>query len=225
MSLKNVVKRRTHKERHQPARRARHGLLEKHKDYVLRAKDYNRKKKQLVELQRKARDRNPDEFAFGMIKSKTINGVHHTPRHVFTNEEVLAMKEVDLPYVLRKLAVEQRKLHSLREELGLFQKTQPSKIHFIDSSDDESGHSETRDEDTTPSQTNSTEDSLDEISVNPIDHKKQELLELEESVRKLKLMARELHLQRELMKNSKAKKKVKGPYDLPVYKWDKERSK
>ena len=42
-SLQNAIKRRTHKERAQPAARAKFGLLEKHKDYVERAKDFHRK--------------------------------------------------------------------------------------------------------------------------------------------------------------------------------------
>jgi hypothetical protein len=44
-SLKNAISRRTHKERAQPAARKKFGLLEKHKDYVVRAKDFHRKEK------------------------------------------------------------------------------------------------------------------------------------------------------------------------------------
>ena len=40
-------------------------------DYSLRAKDYNEKKKRLQILRQKAADRNPDEFHFEMISSKT----------------------------------------------------------------------------------------------------------------------------------------------------------
>jgi len=47
------------------------GLLEKHKDYVERAKDFNRKKKTISSLRQKALFKNPDEFYFAMTKSKT----------------------------------------------------------------------------------------------------------------------------------------------------------
>lgn len=43
-SLRNAVKRREHRERAQPAERRRLGILEKHKDYVQRAKNFNRKR-------------------------------------------------------------------------------------------------------------------------------------------------------------------------------------
>ncbi|KAK7914332.1 hypothetical protein PG985_012035 [Apiospora marii] len=66
-SMRNAVQRRNHKERSQPADRKKFGLLEKHKDYSLRAKDFNKKKAQLKSLKRKAEDKNEDEFYHGMI--------------------------------------------------------------------------------------------------------------------------------------------------------------
>ncbi|KAF4445668.1 hypothetical protein F53441_10617 [Fusarium austroafricanum] len=69
-SMRNAVARRPHRERAQPLERKRLGLLEKHKDYSLRAKDFNKKKKQLKNLKDKAAERNEDEFYFGMMSRK-----------------------------------------------------------------------------------------------------------------------------------------------------------
>ncbi|KAJ5627649.1 Small-subunit processomeUtp11 [Penicillium lividum] len=66
-SMRNAVQRRNHKERAQLQGREKWGILEKHKDYSLRAKDYNAKKSKIKRLEEKARDRNPDEFHFGMM--------------------------------------------------------------------------------------------------------------------------------------------------------------
>ena len=75
-SLRNAVQRRPYRERAQPKARERLGLLEKHKDYVLRAKDYNTKQARIKSLREKAAARNPEEFYFGMVKARTKNGVH-----------------------------------------------------------------------------------------------------------------------------------------------------
>ena len=75
-SLRNATKRITHKERAQPSSRKKFGLLEKHKDYVIRAKDYHKKQDYLSILKKKAADRNPDEFYFHMHNSQVSNGVH-----------------------------------------------------------------------------------------------------------------------------------------------------
>ncbi|KAL9620488.1 MAG: hypothetical protein Q9160_004957 [Pyrenula sp. 1 TL-2023] len=76
-TLRNAAPRRPHKERSQPSSRSKWGLLEKHKDYSLRARDYNLKQRKLSILQSKARDRNPDEFAFGMLRTDTARQGHH----------------------------------------------------------------------------------------------------------------------------------------------------
>lgn len=70
-SLRNSLHRRNHKERSQLAHRSRLGILEKHKDYVLRARDFHSKKDRITRLRQKAADRNKDEFYYGMTRQKT----------------------------------------------------------------------------------------------------------------------------------------------------------
>ena len=91
-SLKNAAKatQRTHKERHQPSLRSELGLLEKKKDYKLRAKDFNEKKVTLKRLRKKALNKNPDEFYFHMVNSKTEGGVHKEKK----TEETLTPEQV-----------------------------------------------------------------------------------------------------------------------------------
>ncbi|XP_052309491.1 probable U3 small nucleolar RNA-associated protein 11 [Populus trichocarpa] len=100
-SLKNAIPRRAHKER---ANEEKIGLLEKHKDYVDRAKAFHKKKEALRRLKEKAASRNPDEFYFGMIKSRTVGGVHRpqTEANKYSQEELMLMKTQDTGYVLQK---------------------------------------------------------------------------------------------------------------------------
>jgi U3 small nucleolar RNA-associated protein 11 len=70
-AFKNAVQRREHYERSQPSGRAKLGLLEKHKDYVKRARNFHEKEKRITSLKRKAEGRNPDEFYFKMNNTST----------------------------------------------------------------------------------------------------------------------------------------------------------
>jgi hypothetical protein len=101
------VHRRNHKERAQPLARAKLGLLEKKKDYVLRARDYKSKKERLKRLREKAAFRNKDEFYWGMIKAKTQGGVHVQERsssNTLGVDEVKLLKSQDAGYVRLAIA-------------------------------------------------------------------------------------------------------------------------
>lgn len=122
-SLRNAVQRRNHKERAQPTERKKWGLLEKHKDYSLRAADHNAKKLKLKTLQQKASERNEDEFYFGMMSSSTDRGVKRARRgeensgggKVLAVETVRLMKTQDEGY-LRTVLQSTRRLRGRVEE-------------------------------------------------------------------------------------------------------------
>ncbi|XP_073067225.1 probable U3 small nucleolar RNA-associated protein 11 [Primulina eburnea] len=113
-SLRNAIPRKAHKERAQHLRR-KFGLLEKHKDYVIRARAYHQKEQTLLKLKEKAALRNPDKFYFKMIKTKTVGGVHkpESQANKYTNEELMLMKTQDIGYILQKLQTEKKKIERL----------------------------------------------------------------------------------------------------------------
>lgn len=119
-SLRNAVHRRNHKERSQPVGRAKLGLLEKHKDYVLRAKDHHKKRDMLKRLSEKAAMRNKDEFYFGMINSSTRNGVHQhaRPTEQLDNDVVALLKTQDVGYIRASLIAEKKRVKGLVERIA-----------------------------------------------------------------------------------------------------------
>ncbi|CAL5351668.1 unnamed protein product [Camellia sinensis] len=137
-SLRNAVYRRAHKERSQPQSRKKYGLLEKHKDYVVRAKAFHKKEDALRKLKEKAAFRNPDEFYFKMIKTKTVDGVHkpESQANKYTQEELMLMKTQDKGYVLQKLQSEKNKIEKLTAVLQSLD-NQPSTRHIFYAEDRE----------------------------------------------------------------------------------------
>lgn len=126
-SLRNAIQRRNHKERAQPLERSKWGLLEKHKDYSLRAKDHNEKRKRLKILREKAADRNPDEFHFGMMSARMKDGkkIGDRGNKTLSSDTVKLLKTQDAGYlrtVLQKTRKERERLEmeiQIDEEEGL----------------------------------------------------------------------------------------------------------
>uniref|UniRef100_A0A803XME7 Probable U3 small nucleolar RNA-associated protein 11 n=1 Tax=Meleagris gallopavo TaxID=9103 RepID=A0A803XME7_MELGA len=126
---------RQHRERAQPACRKKLGLLEKKQDYRLRAQDYHKKQNALRALQKKALDKNPDEFYFKMIRTQLKDGVHviKQPKDEVTPEQMKLMKTQDLKYVEMKRVAEAKKIERLKSELHLLdvEGKQPNKHTFF----------------------------------------------------------------------------------------------
>mmetsp|Transcript_4828 Transcript_4828/g.10987 ORF Transcript_4828/g.10987 Transcript_4828/m.10987 type:complete len:331 (-) Transcript_4828:1265-2257(-) len=131
-SLRNAVKRVTHKERSQPQARSHLGLLEKKGDYRLRSKDFHRKEERIKSMRGKIANRNPDEFYFGMHRSR-VDGASgkNSGRHVKTEEArriemeerglgpeaVRIMKDQDLAYVRMQRLMDGKKIEKLQSSL------------------------------------------------------------------------------------------------------------
>ncbi|MBN3319802.1 UTP11 protein, partial [Atractosteus spatula] len=129
---------RNHKERSQPSFRKHLGFLEKKKDYKLRADDYHKKQNTLNALQKKALNKNPDEFYFKMTSTQLQDGVQvlRHPEEELTEEQKKVMRTQDMKYVEMKRVAEAKKIERLKSELHLLDaegKMQNNHTFFVDS--------------------------------------------------------------------------------------------
>eukprot|EP00667_Euglena_gracilis_P024087 EG_transcript_27514 len=116
---KEYFKGRDHKERTQPKARKRHGFLEKHKDYVKRAKDHHKKVDAIKKLKLQAALRNPDEFAFGMHSVKTDeHGVHIRVKEGPTEVEQRASNRANRGYLQMAMAMDKKNVERLQASLA-----------------------------------------------------------------------------------------------------------
>lgn len=144
-SWKNAEKsaRRAHKERSQPQKRRRFGLLEKHQDYVKRARDYNRKKKKIQNLRVKAANKNPDEFNFGMVNAQLKDGVHEAKNPYDSDSDGMdedvrkLVRTQDLSYAHMINAIESKRIKKLQDGLHFLSASLPNKhTLFLDNEEE-----------------------------------------------------------------------------------------
>lgn len=84
-SLKKLLPQKTHKERQQLSSRRHLGPLEKHKDYLVRARKTHQRQAQQKLLREQAKQKNPDEYSHEMTRAhRTKDGttiVEKVPEH------------------------------------------------------------------------------------------------------------------------------------------------
>jgi U3 small nucleolar RNA-associated protein 11 len=115
--MRNAVPRRSHRERAQPHVRARKGILEKRKDYVLRSQDYKRKQTAIKRLSEKAAEKNPDEFYFGMVNQGTRRGIAIAERPGSESlgiKEIMPLKIQDMAYLRTVRNIERSRIEKLK---------------------------------------------------------------------------------------------------------------
>ncbi|GIJ83573.1 hypothetical protein Asppvi_002397 [Aspergillus pseudoviridinutans] len=125
-SMRNAVQRRQHRERGQLEGREKWGILEKHKDYSLRAKDYNAKQAKLKRLQELASNRNPDEFAFGMMSAHSRTKGKHgaaardsAAKRGLSHDAIKLLKTQDAAYLRTTGERLRREIEKVEQEVRL----------------------------------------------------------------------------------------------------------
>lgn len=220
------MSRRAHKERSQPHDRQKFGILEKHKDYVVRAKAYHKKEETLRVLKEKAASRNPDEFYFKMMNSRVVDGVHRktVQKNEYTPDETMLINTQDSNYVLHKIQTEKKEIEKLSSTLHFLDKKPCNKHKYFADDREEAKEIQLR-----LSQMKKSSPVVEvpgkikrkiASSYKQLEAHKVRLAELEN-------VYNEMNLQKELQKKGTKRKlredELVNPTSKPVYKWKMER--
>ncbi|KAJ9095121.1 hypothetical protein QFC19_007689 [Naganishia cerealis] len=240
--LVHNVQKKQHRERSQTLDRARFGLLEKKKDYKLRAADYHKKQSALKALRAKASNYNPDEYYHGMTRRKTDSrGILQADRgeEVLSVQQVQLLKTQDANYVRTMRMNEALKIEKQKNQLDFG--ARGSHTVFVDSVEDQKNFKPEEYFDTDKSMVNRRENRLrnldleklervvnvEDVDVERLHEKKVKLYKLLKSrmdrERQLRQVEERMDLTRELMKKGSKKKTVVD--GKPQFKWKNQRKK
>ncbi|KAJ2745512.1 hypothetical protein GGI20_002116 [Coemansia sp. BCRC 34301] len=246
-SLRKFAPRREHKERGQISSRKKLGFLEKHKDYVLRARDYNEKQRQLKRLRERASTRNPDEFYFNMERSQMQDGVHVEDRKQALPLDIQKLMDTqNVTYVKMQRDINKKKIEKLQHDLHIVEEEEAecSRRHtvFVDSKQmvkefDAAKHFGTTEEFVGRRHNRPTEAALERADIaRPSENhlkravaiRETRLVELKDRLVRADQLQRaesEMLLRRAMKEKGKKKKVGKDRLGLAVYKWKAERKK
>lgn len=225
-ALRNAVKRKTHKERSQPASRKHLGLLEKHSDYKLRADNYHKRAKALKILSRKAAEKNEDEFYFGM--TNTVAGKLEGPAGSSSkHKEIAGLKKEDLKYVHMRKVMDDRKVEKLRASLHATETATSQNEHtYFD--DGVSGDATAKADRRAHAEANPLKpDKASRIASKRVKRAYATLNDALEDQRKSTSLLQRLEVEKHLINAKGKKRKVASgePGKPPVFKWKKQRAK
>lgn len=160
-ALQHSIQKKQHRERSQVQSRQKYGLLEKKKDYKLRAQDYHAKQAQLKLLQRKADERNPDEYYHQMTRTRVNENsekVRVNAGAALSVDAAKLLKSQDEGYVRTLLGREKKVIERLQSELVTAGKGKHTV--FVDSENDAKSFSAAKFFDTDKSLVNRRENRL-----------------------------------------------------------------
>lgn len=143
-TLKKVLPQKTHKERQQLSGRRHLGALEKHKDYLVRARKTHQRKAQQQLLRQQAQQRNPDEYTHEMTRAHRTRDGTTIVEKLPERERGIVTERMQKRHVEKNAA---KNLNLLRYKHSiLVSKIEKLKrnLHFIDLSNN---HATTSDDD------------------------------------------------------------------------------
>lgn len=244
--LVHNVQKKQHRERSQIQGRERYGLLEKKKDYRLRAADYHKKQAALKALKKKAANYNPDEYYHAMTRRQADqNGALVADRgnEELSVQEVKLLKTQDANYIRTIKSKEIAQIDKQKKDLNF--RSQGKHTVYVDSAEDQKNFKpeeffetdrsmlKRRENRLRLSQLKSNEKIINDDGkfFNPetkakLDEKKLKnmrlLKERMDRVEKLNKVESRMQLTKELMKKG-SRKKMKDLEGKIVYKWKNQR--
>eukprot|EP00027_Filamoeba_sp_ATCC50430_P015759 CAMPEP_0168567638 /NCGR_PEP_ID=MMETSP0413-20121227/15117_1 /TAXON_ID=136452 /ORGANISM="Filamoeba nolandi, Strain NC-AS-23-1" /LENGTH=233 /DNA_ID=CAMNT_0008599853 /DNA_START=44 /DNA_END=741 /DNA_ORIENTATION=+ len=136
-TLRKLMKSKVHRERGQPSARKHLGLLEKRKDYRVRATKYKQNQEVIKKLREKAYFRNPDEYYTRMKKIVERKDRQDEDQNELPEAEKKLLESQSLTYLLMKQVEEKKRIEKLQQNLQLVSK-KPVNNHivFVDSTEE-----------------------------------------------------------------------------------------